>query len=90
MPYVIRRKPSAVTIRAQRRCVANAQEPLEPFVARPREFNEADALDAIAGCFWARGIEAASLRDLEEACGLGTASLYGAFGGKREMFRAAL
>lgn len=59
-------------------------------MARPRDFNEDEVLDAIVGRFWAHGYEATSVRELEEASGLGTASLYNAFGDKRALFRAAL
>jgi len=44
----------------------------------------------MVNCFWAHGYESTSVRDLEKACGLGTTSLYNAFGDKRAMFLAAL
>ncbi len=59
-------------------------------MARPREFDEAAVLDAAVQCFWARGYEATSIRDLAERTGLTAASLYNAFGDKRAMFRTAL
>jgi TetR/AcrR family transcriptional repressor of nem operon len=59
-------------------------------MARPREFDEEVVLDAAVECFWSRGYEATSVRDLIEATGLTGASLYNAFGGKRALFRAAL
>jgi TetR/AcrR family transcriptional repressor of nem operon len=59
-------------------------------MARPREFDEADVLDAAVACFWSRGYEATSVRDLIETTGLTGASLYNAFGDKRALFRAAL
>ena len=40
--------------------------------------------------FWERGYEGASLRDLEQATGLGRASLYGAFGDKESLFLKVL
>ncbi|HXR02088.1 MAG TPA: TetR family transcriptional regulator, partial [Pseudomonas sp.] len=33
-------------------------------MARPREFDEAIVLDAAIQCFWAKGFEATSMRDL--------------------------
>ena len=59
-------------------------------MARPREFDEQVVLDAAVECFWSRGYEATSVRDLIETTGLTGASLYNAFGGKRALFRAAL
>jgi TetR/AcrR family transcriptional regulator, transcriptional repressor for nem operon len=59
-------------------------------MARPREFDEDVVLDAAMECFWSRGYEATSVRDLIETTGLTGASLYNAFGGKRAVFRAAL
>jgi TetR/AcrR family transcriptional repressor of nem operon len=59
-------------------------------MARPREFDEEAVLDAVVECFWHRGYEATSVRDLMETTGLTGASLYNAFGDKRALFRAAL
>jgi site-specific DNA recombinase len=52
-------------------------------VARPREFDEGKVLDAAMYCFWAKGFEATSTRELAEQMGLAGASLYNAFGDKR-------
>ncbi len=57
---------------------------------RPRAFNEAVALDAAIDCFWRRGYEATSVRDLTERMGIGGPSLYNAFGDKRALFVQAL
>jgi TetR/AcrR family transcriptional repressor of nem operon len=57
---------------------------------RPREFDEAAALDAAIECFWRRGYEATSLRDLTSSMGLTAPSLYNAFGDKRALFALAL
>lgn len=59
-------------------------------MARPREFDEAAVLDAAVQCFWSRGYEATSIRDLAEEMGITGASLYNAFGDKRSLFRRAL
>ncbi|WP_394071037.1 TetR/AcrR family transcriptional regulator [Roseixanthobacter glucoisosaccharinicivorans] len=47
-------------------------------------------LDAAVDCFWSRGYEATSVRDLIESTGLTGASIYNAFGDKRAFFRKAL
>lgn len=59
-------------------------------MARPREFDETAALDAAMQCFWARGYEATSVRDLASDMGITSASLYNAFGDKRSLYRRAL
>ena len=57
---------------------------------RPREFDETAALDAAVECFWRRGYEATSLRDLTASMGLTAPSLYNAFGDKQDLFARAL
>jgi TetR/AcrR family transcriptional repressor of nem operon len=59
-------------------------------MARPREFEESDVLDAAVQCFWSRGYEATSTRDLAEKMRITGASLYNAFGDKRALYRRAL
>jgi TetR/AcrR family transcriptional regulator, transcriptional repressor for nem operon len=59
-------------------------------MARPRTFDEADALDAAIDCFWRHGYSATSVRDLGDEMGLGSASLYNAFLDKRTLFLRAL
>ena len=59
-------------------------------MARHREFDEAVVLDAAIQCFWVRGYEATSVRDLAERMGITGASLYNAFGDKRSLYRRAL
>ena len=61
-----------------------------PAMARLREFNEDRALDAAVDCFWSRGYEATSVRDLAREMGIGGASLYNAFGDKRTLFTRVL
>jgi TetR/AcrR family transcriptional repressor of nem operon len=57
---------------------------------RPREFDETTVLDAAVQCFWSRGYEATSIRDLMGSTGLSGASLYNAFGDKRALYQRAL
>jgi TetR/AcrR family transcriptional repressor of nem operon len=59
-------------------------------MARPREFDEEAVLDAAVQCFWSRGYEATSVRDLIEKTGITAASLYNAFGDKRALYQKAL
>src|SRR5215469_3252617 len=59
-------------------------------MARPREFDEQFVLKAVMQCFWNRGYEATSVKDLVAETGITAASLYNAFGDKRALFRAAL
>jgi TetR/AcrR family transcriptional repressor of nem operon len=59
-------------------------------MARPRSFDESAALDAAIDCFWQRGYEATSVRDLTAAMGICGTSLYNAFGDKRSLYVEAL
>jgi TetR/AcrR family transcriptional repressor of nem operon len=59
-------------------------------MARPREFDEGAVLDAAIQCFWSRGYEATSVKDLIDETGITAASLYNAYGDKRALFRTAL
>ena len=59
-------------------------------MARPREFDIDEALDAATGAFWVRGYEATSLADLMQAMGLQKGSIYKAFGDKHALFLCAL
>jgi AcrR family transcriptional regulator len=57
---------------------------------RPRGFNEVEALERAMHVFWHKGFEGASLNDLTDAMGIQPASLYKAFGNKRNLFEKAL
>ena len=59
-------------------------------MARPRTFDGDKVLDAAIACFWSRGLEATSVRDLAEHMGIRGPSLYNAFGDKRALFARAL
>jgi TetR/AcrR family transcriptional repressor of nem operon len=59
-------------------------------MARPREFDEVTALEAAIECFWHRGYEATSVRDLADKMRISAPSLYNAYGDKRALFKRAL
>jgi TetR/AcrR family transcriptional repressor of nem operon len=59
-------------------------------MARPREFDMQEALDAAKLAFWERGYEATSTQDLLDAMGLTKGSLYKAFGDKHNLFLMSL
>jgi TetR/AcrR family transcriptional repressor of nem operon len=59
-------------------------------MARPREFDISEALDAATARFWRNGFAATSVRDLQKATGLGPASFYNAFGDKGALFLRCL
>ena len=59
-------------------------------MARPREFNESDALDDAMQLFWGSGYESASLSEITKATGLSKSSLYDTFGSKHELLLSSL
>lgn len=59
-------------------------------MARPREFNESEALGDAMHLFWRRGYECASLSEITRATGLSKSSLYGTFGSKHELLISSL
>lgn len=58
-------------------------------MARPQEFNSAEALQKALGVFWRKGYAATTLEDLLGSTGLSKSSLYATFGSKRELFLKA-
>ncbi|WP_411137331.1 TetR/AcrR family transcriptional regulator [Streptomyces sp. C10] len=59
-------------------------------MARPRKFDEGQALDAAMDAFWAAGYGATSTQDLCDATGLGRSSIYHTFKSKHDLFERAL
>ena len=59
-------------------------------MARAREFNEDQVLDAAMHLFWSKGYPGTSMQDLVEATGLKPPSLYNAYGNKRDLFNIVL
>lgn len=59
-------------------------------MARPREFDMNEALDAAMVTFWTHGFEATSMADLVAATGLHKGSLYKAFDDKHDLFMKSL
>jgi AcrR family transcriptional regulator len=57
---------------------------------RPRSFDRDAALTRAMELFWVKGYEGASISDLTEAMGIGSPSLYAAFGSKEALFREAI
>ncbi len=57
---------------------------------RPRAFDDDAVLDAAISCFWHRGLEATSIRELTDTMGINAPSLYNAFGDKRQLFMRSL
>ncbi|MBK8031322.1 MAG: TetR/AcrR family transcriptional regulator [Chloroflexi bacterium] len=57
---------------------------------RPREFDRDDVINRALRLFWERGYEATSIRDLIDATGISSSSMYEAFGDKRGLFLVVL
>ncbi|WP_220195926.1 TetR/AcrR family transcriptional regulator [Ktedonospora formicarum] len=59
-------------------------------MAGKKSFQPELVLDKAMGLFWKQGYEASSIEDLVQCTGLGRGSLYDTFGGKHELYLAAL
>ena len=59
-------------------------------MARPREFDEAEALDRAMDVFWKKGYQATSTDDLMQAMGIRRGSFYNAFRSKRDVYLRTL
>lgn len=59
-------------------------------MARTREFDTDEAVAQMAQAFWRNGYDATGVAELVDATGVGRASLYGAFGSKRDMLERSL
>lgn len=55
-----------------------------------RAYDSHRFLDAAMRAFWAKGYEGTSMADLVAATGVNRGSIYAAYDGKRDLFRAAL
>ncbi|MEM1106387.1 MAG: TetR/AcrR family transcriptional regulator [Pseudomonadota bacterium] len=59
-------------------------------MGRTKEFDEASVLKKMMLTFWQNGFANTSIKDLENASGLSSGSLYNCYGGKDELFAAVI
>ena len=59
-------------------------------MGRTKQFDKLAALDGAMQLFWAKGFNGTSMQDLVDNLGVNRQSLYDTFGGKHELFEAAL
>ncbi|MEJ2857575.1 MULTISPECIES: TetR/AcrR family transcriptional regulator [unclassified Saccharothrix] len=55
-----------------------------------KHFDPDAVLDTVVRLFWQRGVATTGIQDIVEATGLNRSSLYSTFGGKQDLYRAAL
>ncbi len=59
-------------------------------MSRPREFDQAEAIETAMNEIWKNGYEACSVKALSEKLGITRSSFYNAFGSREALFREAL
>ncbi len=59
-------------------------------MGRTKQFNQQAVLEDAMHLFWARGFHSTSMQDLVDHLGVNRQSIYDTFGGKHELFEAAL
>lgn len=59
-------------------------------MGRTKQFSQQAVLDDAMHLFWERGFHSTSMQDLVDHLGVNRQSLYDTFGGKQELFEAAL
>lgn len=64
--------------------------PQKKKVGRPRGFDIDTALEVATRVFWKKGYDGASIKDLTEAMGINSPSLYSVFGDKKGLFVQAI
>ena len=57
---------------------------------RPRVFDEKTALEAAMYVFWQKGYDGASMKNLTDAMGINSPSLYAVFGNKHQLYLEAI
>lgn len=55
-------------------------------VGRPKKFNREDAVNSAMNVFWNKGYDGASMKNLTEAMGINSPSLYAEFGDKHGLY----
>lgn len=55
-----------------------------------KHFDPEATLETVVRLFWRQGVATTGVQDIVDATGLNRSSLYSTFGGKRELYRAAL
>ncbi len=60
------------------------------FMARTKDFDEAEVLQKAMRLFWSKGYNGTSMQDLVEGLGISRSSLYDTFGDKHQLYLKAL
>ena len=84
---------SALTVSLDKRMLTEHSEMLaqrQSPMPRSKAFDPDEALHKAMQVFWERGYEATSVQDLVQGIGINRFSLYSTFGGKHQLFVAAL
>src|SRR6185503_2842523 len=90
MARLCKLSPESIETHTVEGLTARSRYALMPTMVRTKQFDKHTALDEAMELFWQRGYHATSIQDLVDHLGVNRQSLYDTYGGKEQLFLAAL